>query len=163
MPKQAVLAIGGNLGDRVATLDSAVAAIGAHPDIKVLKRSPNVESVALTEAGLDDSLPAYLNGVVLISTTLKPKKLLDALRQIESDHGRVRLERWGSRTLDIDIVAYEGVIKASKHLTIPHPRAHERAFVLVPWSMIEPAAVLPGYGPIANLIEDLSEKVKVLA
>ena len=163
MPKQAVLAIGGNLGDRAATLDSAVAAIDAHPAIQVLKRSPNVESVALTPSGFDESLPAYLNGVVLVSTTLKPKKLLDALRQIETDHGRVRVERWGSRTLDIDIIAFDGVIKAGKNLTIPHPRAHERAFVLVPWLMLDADAVLPGYGPIAALIEDLHEEIRVVA
>jgi 2-amino-4-hydroxy-6-hydroxymethyldihydropteridine diphosphokinase len=161
--RQAVLAIGGNLGDREGTLASAVAAIKAHPKISVKQVSPLVESVALTEAGLDNTLPSYLNGVVLVETELKPSGLLDAVRQIESDHGRVRVERWGSRTLDIDIITFEGVLKSSKKLTLPHPRASERAFVLVPWLMADPKAVLPGYGLVANLVDGLTEEVRVVS
>ncbi len=165
MPKarKAVLALGGNLGDRQATLDSAVAALRDHEGLRVTSVSPFVESVALTEAGLDSSMPSYLNAVVLVETTLKPKQLLEAVRQIESDHGRVRVERWGSRTLDVDIITYQGVLKSSKKLTLPHPRAAERAFVLVPWLMADPAAILPGYGSVARLVEDLSEEVRVVA
>ena len=161
--KSAVLALGGNLGDRQATLDSALAALRGQEGITVKTVSPFVESVALTEAGLDSTLPSYLNAVVLIETTLKPKKLLAAIHQIESDHGRVRIERWGSRTLDIDIVCFEGVIKSSKELTLPHPRASERAFVLVPWLMADPVAVLPGYGSVANLVDGLTEEVRVVS
>ena len=162
-PRSAVLALGGNLGDRQATLDSAVASLRGQQGISVITVSPFVESVALTEAGLDSTLPSYLNAVVLIETTLKPEKLLDVIHQIESNHGRVRIERWGSRTLDIDIVCFEGVIKSSKKLTLPHPRASERAFVLVPWHMADPAAVLPGYGSVASLVDGLTEEVRVVS
>ncbi|MEN9753483.1 MAG: hypothetical protein RL670_1174, partial [Actinomycetota bacterium] len=140
-----------------------VSALRAHPEIKVLKQSPYVESVALTLSGLDTSLPEYLNGVVVVETTLKPKKLLAALREIETQHGRVRIERWGSRTLDIDIVTYEGVVKVGNKLTIPHPRAHERSFVLVPWLLLDADAVLPGYGRVADLAEGMSDQLRVLA
>ena len=162
-PRRAVLALGGNLGDRPATLESALAALRGQEGITVKTVSPFVESVALTEDGLDSTLPSYLNAVVLIETTLKPKKLLDVIHQIESDHGRVRIERWGSRTLDIDIVTFEGVIKSSKKLTLPHPRASERAFVLVPWLMADPVAVLPGYGSVAILVDGLTEEVRVVS
>jgi 2-amino-4-hydroxy-6-hydroxymethyldihydropteridine diphosphokinase len=162
-PRRAVLALGGNLGDRQATLESALESLRGQDGILVKVVSPFVESVALTEAGLDSTLPSYLNAVVLIETTLKPKKLLAAIHQIESDHGRVRIERWGSRTLDIDIVTFEGVIKSSKKLTLPHPRASERAFVLVPWLMADPVAVLPGYGSVAILVDGLTEEVRVVS
>ena len=161
--KLAVLALGGNLGDRKATLESAVSAIRSLEKSNLVTVSPFVESVALTEAGLDSSLPSYLNAVVLVETSLKPKRLLEAVRQIESDHGRVRVERWGSRTLDIDIVTYQGVLKSSKKLTLPHPRAAERAFVLVPWLLADANAVLPGYGSVAQLVEGLSEEVRVVS
>ena len=161
--RQAVLALGGNLGDRAATMQSAIEALRQHPKISAVRPSPFVESVALTEAGLDDSLPAYLNGVVLIETTLKPKRLLEVVREIESAHGRVRLERWSSRTLDIDIIAYQGELRSDKKLTIPHPRAAERAFVLVPWLMVDPKAVLPGYGPVAALAADMQDQVRPVA
>ena len=151
------------MGDRQATLESALESLRGQDGILVKVVSPFVESVALTEAGLDSTLPSYLNAVVLIETTLKPKKLLAAIHQIESDHGRVRIERWGSRTLDIDIVTFEGVIKSSKKLTLPHPRASERAFVLVPWLMADPVAVLPGYGSVAILVDGLTEEVRVVS
>jgi 2-amino-4-hydroxy-6-hydroxymethyldihydropteridine diphosphokinase len=100
-----------------------------------------------------------MNGVVQIMTTLKPKELLTEIRRIETEHGRIRIERWGSRTLDIDIVTYGDVLKATKDLTIPHPRAFERAFVLVPWALLDPQAILPGYGKVAELAEPLKEQV----
>lgn len=113
----------------------------------------------MTETGIDESKPNYLNGVVRIETSLKPKELLAEIRRIESDHGRVRLERWGSRTLDIDIVTFGDELKVGKELTIPHPRAFERAFVLVPWAMLEPDAVLPGHGLVSELAEPMKDQV----
>jgi 2-amino-4-hydroxy-6-hydroxymethyldihydropteridine diphosphokinase len=108
---------------------------------------------------VDETKPNYLNGVVQIQTTLKPKELLEEIRRIETEHGRVRLERWGSRTLDIDIITYGDVLKAGKELTIPHPRAFERAFVLVPWAMLEPDAVLPGHGSVKELAAPMQKEV----
>lgn len=160
-PAIAVLALGGNLGDVSKTIESAVAELNATEGIKVKKVSPIVESEALTEAGIDSSKPNYLNAVVQVKTSLKPKALLDRVREIETSHGRVRLARWGSRTLDIDIITYGDEIKHSKTLTIPHPRAYERAFVLVPWSLIDPDAVLPGHGRVGDLAETMQSQVRV--
>ena len=157
------MALGGNLGDRRATIKSAIRAIKGLEGVVLIAKSPLVESHALTELGQDTSRPNYLNGVVEIETTVKPGDLLDAVRKIEQDHGRIRLERWGSRTLDIDIITYGNVIKAGKRLTLPHPRAFERAFVLVPWALMNPAAVLLGHGKVAELAEPIKDQVWISA
>jgi 2-amino-4-hydroxy-6-hydroxymethyldihydropteridine diphosphokinase len=158
-PVLAILAIGGNLGKRRKTIRSGLKSLAATKGISKVICSPLVESSAVTEEGVDESKPNYMNGVVQIMTTLKPKELLTEIRRIETEHGRIRLERWGSRTLDIDIVTYGEVLKATKELTIPHPRAFERAFVLVPWSLLDPQAVLPGYGKVAELAEPIKNQV----
>ncbi len=147
----AVLSLGSNLGDREANLRSAVAAIAAIPGVVVDAVSGIVETAALKPSGVDDSAPAYLNAVVRVSTTLTPGQLLTALATIESDHGRVREVRWGDRTLDIDIVTYGELQQDDRELTLPHPRAAERSFVLVPWLEIEPDAALPGIGRVDGL------------
>lgn len=158
-PVLAILAIGGNLGKRRKTIRSGLKALAATKGISKVLCSPLVESSAVTEEGVDESKPNYMNGVVQILTTLKPKELLTEIRRIETEHGRIRLERWGSRTLDIDIITYDDVLKATKELTIPHPRAFERAFVLVPWALLDPQAVLPGYGKVSDLAEPLKDQV----
>lgn len=159
---RSILALGGNLGDRTATIKSAIRALKDADGVKVLERSPLVESFAMTESGIDKTRPNYLNGVVEIETTLKPGELLDLVRQIEQSHGRVRLERWGSRTLDIDIITYGQLIKVGKRLTLPHPRAFERAFVLVPWALMNPDALLAGHGRVAALAEPIKDQVWVV-
>lgn len=161
-PVRAILAIGGNLGKRRKTIRSALKALAVTPGIKKVLCSPLVESVAVTEAGIDETKPNYLNGVVQIQTTLKPKELLEEIRRIETEHGRVRLERWGSRTLDIDIITYGDVLKSGKELTIPHPRAFERPFVMVPWAMLDPDAVLPGHGSVKTIAATMQDQVSVL-
>ena len=158
-PVLAILAIGGNLGKRRKTIRSGLKALAATKGISKVLCSPLVESSAVTEEGVDESKPNYMNGVVQILTTLKPKELLTEIRRIETEHGRIRLERWGSRTLDIDIITYDDVLKATKELTIPHPRAFERAFVLVPWALLDPQAVLPGYGKVSDLAEPIKDQV----
>ena len=158
-PVRAILAIGGNLGKRRKTIRSGLKSLAATKGISKVVCSPLVESSALTEDGIDDSKPNYMNGVVQIVTTLKPKELLTEIRRIETEHGRIRLERWGSRTLDIDIITYGDVLKATRELTIPHPRAFERSFVLVPWALLDPEAVLPGYGKVAELAEPIKDQV----
>ena len=163
MPVRSVLALGGNLGDRKKTIKSAIRSLKAVEGIVVIAKSPLVESHALTEGGLDESKPNYLNGVVEIDTTLKPGELLDAVRQIEVEHGRIRLERWGSRTLDIDIITYGNLIKSGKRLELPHPRAFQRSFVVVPWALMNPTAILPGHGKVADLAEPLKHEVWISA
>ena len=157
--KIAVLALGSNLGDRGETLHSAIDQLGAHPKIRVLEQSPLVESIAVTESGLDESKPNYLNGVIKIATKLNPQKLLKATSDVELSHGRVRERRWESRSLDIDIITFENKKQVTKNLTLPHPRANERAFVLVPWSLMDPEAELVGFGKVSELAEPIKNQV----
>lgn len=152
-----MLALGSNLGDRGDHLRRAAQELGQVPGIKLVKLSPLVESFAVTPAGIDESRPKYLNAVLLVETSLKPKELLAACRLVESDHGRVRVEKWGSRTLDVDIITYGTTLKTGKELTLPHPRAYQRSFVLVPWSLADPHAILPGHGSVAELVDQLPE------
>ena len=159
MAEQAVLALGGSRGDRKKTIKSAIKHIKDLEGVVVVKKSPLFESFAATADGPDEKAPRYLNGVIQIETTLKPGVLLTRLREIETNHGRVRLERWGSRTLDIDIITYGQEIKVGKKLTLPHPRAYERAFVMVPWAAMDPSAKLLGHGSVAALAEDLKSQV----
>ena len=161
MKVKAVLALGGNLGDRRATIEGAVSELAKTEGIKVKAASELYETVALTLSGLDESQPSYLNAVVEISTTLKPKALLAVCNQIENLFGRVRLARWAPRTLDIDIIVYGSELIETKTLVVPHPRAFERSFVLVPWLSIDPDAVIPGRGRIADLVAELDDVVVV--
>jgi 2-amino-4-hydroxy-6-hydroxymethyldihydropteridine diphosphokinase len=96
--------------------------------------------------------PDYLNAVVLADVTIASDQLLDRLHEVEAAFDRVRPVRWGPRTLDIDIVTVAGERSDDPNLTLPHPRAHERAFVLAPWHDADPDAVLPGHGPVADLL-----------
>lgn len=155
----AILALGSNLGDRGETIHSAVEQLSSHPKIRVLEQSPLVESIALTESGPDDSEPNYLNGVIKIATKLGPTKLLKATSAVEHAHGRVREKRWESRSLDIDIISYQDKKRSSRNLTLPHPRAHVRAFVLVPWSLMDPEAQLIGFGSVKDLAEPIKNQV----
>ena len=141
---KAVLALGSNLGDRGATVVEAVRQLALVEGIEVVAASTLAETVALTVHGPDPSAPGYLNGVVIIDTSLSPEELLDAANAIEADLGRVRGERWADRTIDIDLVDVEGVTRSTEHLTLPHPRAAERAFVLAPWLSLDTDARLNG-------------------
>ena len=146
--RRAVLSVGSNLGDRLGTLQGCVQAIGALPDTDVLARSPVYETAPVG----GPAQPDYLNAVLIIDTGLAPRALLTATQRIEADFGRVRAERYGPRTLDIDIISYDEEVSGDPVLTLPHPRARERAFVLAPWRDVDPAAVLPGHGPVAALL-----------
>jgi 2-amino-4-hydroxy-6-hydroxymethyldihydropteridine diphosphokinase len=150
-PVAAVIALGSNLGDREQTLRSAFGALAAVDGVSVVAASGIVETPALRLDGVDHTAPAYLNAIVTVETTLAPLALLEALNRIEDEHDRVRDIRWGDRTLDLDLVSVAGVTLASERLTLPHPRAHERGFVLVPWLDADPDATLPGHGRIAEL------------
>ncbi|MEY2676298.1 MAG: hypothetical protein RL510_318 [Actinomycetota bacterium] len=155
----AILALGGNLGNPREQITEATDALNQTQGIRVTARSPLVESFAVTEAGIDENAPRYLNGVVEVETSLEPEELLQKTRELEQAAGRTRETRWGPRTLDIDIIAYDRIDLKTDDLTIPHPRAHERAFVLVPWSLMQPDAELPGRGRVADLAKPLAEEV----
>ena len=161
MKVRAIIALGGNLGDRKKNIRSAIRAIKSLRGVTLIAKSPLVESHAVTEGGVDKTKPNYLNGVIEIETDLKPGELLDALMEIEQELGRVRIDRWGSRTIDLDIITYGNLIKSGKRLEIPHPRAYQRAFVLVPWALMNPSAVLPGHGRVAELAESIKDQVWV--
>ncbi|MGV8858098.1 2-amino-4-hydroxy-6-hydroxymethyldihydropteridine diphosphokinase [Rhodoglobus sp.] len=147
-----VLALGSNLGNRESTLRDAVHAISRIDGVSVDAASSVVQTPALKVAGVDHSAPPYLNAVVLARSALEPHALLEQLQRIETEHGRVRDERWGDRTLDIDIVTFAHLLIDDEVLTIPHPRAAERAFVLVPWLQLDPEAALPGLGRASELL-----------
>jgi len=151
-PVVAVVALGANLGDRAATLDAAVTALRALPLVDAVVTATPVESVAVTLNGPDAAAPAYLNSVALVTTRLAPTVLLDYLHAIEARHGRERRTRWGDRTLDLDLIAYGDVSSSSERLTLPHPRAAERDFVLAPWADIAPDAEIPGRGRVTELL-----------
>ncbi len=161
MKAVAVLSLGANLGDRRATIEAAIGRIAKTSGIKLLKQSEIYESVALTDSGYDPEQPSYLNAAVQVETTLKPKALLAALNEIENEFGRIRIQRWAPRTLDIDIITYGFELIETKSLIVPHPRAFERSFVLVPWLEIDPDAILPGRGSVADLVSELSDSVAV--
>ena len=150
-----VIALGTNLGDRDATLDDAVAALRRLPGLSVDGVSSIHETVAVTVDGPDASRPRYGNRVLVGRTELSPEDLLDALLRIERAFGRVRAERWGDRTLDLDLIAQGGRVVDMPGLVLPHPRAHERDFVLRPWLEADPDAVLPGRGRVRHLLAAL--------
>jgi 2-amino-4-hydroxy-6-hydroxymethyldihydropteridine diphosphokinase len=151
---RAVLSVGSNLGDRLGTLQGCVQAIGGLADTDVLAISPVYETDPV-----GPPQPDYLNAVLAVATGLGPRALLAATQRIEADFGRVRpagAVRFGPRTLDIDIISYDEETSDDPVLTLPHPRAHERAFVLAPWHDLDPAAAVPGRGPVAALLAALS-------
>jgi len=158
-----VVALGANLGDRESTLRSAVADVAAIPGVFDVVASRPVESVAVTTHGLDDTKPTYLNAVLTLETSREPHDLLDELQRIENAHGRVREERWGDRTLDLDVIAIDDLTLDTDRLTVPHPRAGDRSFVLEPWLEIDRDAHLPGLGPVAVIAATLDDAVVIVA
>jgi len=157
VPARAVVALGANLGDRAATLEAALADLKRLPLVDEVRASAAVESVAVKADGPDAGAPAYLNAVALVTTRLAPSVLLAFLHAIETRHGRERRERWGDRTLDLDLIAYGDVVSRDALLTLPHPRAAEREFVLVPWLSLDPDAELPGSGRVDALLAQLRD------
>ena len=154
---EAVVALGANLGDRVATLRAAVAELERLPLTSGVRAAAAIESVALKPEGPDASAPAYLNTVALVTTRLAPTVLLSYLHGIEARHGRERIEHWGDRTLDLDLIAYGDARSDGPDLFLPHPRAAERDFVLAPWLALDPDAELPGQGRVDALLARLRE------
>ncbi|KRE53429.1 2-amino-4-hydroxy-6-hydroxymethyldihydropteridine pyrophosphokinase [Arthrobacter sp. Soil736] len=138
---RAVLALGSNLGERNDTLTEAVADLVDRPEVRLLAVSPVVQTKAV---GGPAGQPDFLNMVISVETSLEPLELLKHCQAVENKHLRVREVHWGPRTLDVDIIVYGDLQSSDPVLTVPHPRAAERAFVLYPWSVIEPSATLNG-------------------
>jgi 2-amino-4-hydroxy-6-hydroxymethyldihydropteridine diphosphokinase len=146
---RAFIGLGGNLGDVRMRLESAIHAIDAVPGMRVTARSRFYR----TPPWGNVSQPEFLNAAVEISTTLEPVALLDALLTIEREAGRVRDgERWGPRTLDLDLLAYADEVIDDERLSVPHPRIAERAFVLLPLADIAADLILPGLGRVSDLL-----------
>lgn len=137
-----ILALGSNLGERNDTLSTAVADLVDPPEVRLLGVSPVVQTKAV---GGPEGQPDFLNMVMAVKTTLTPLELLKHCHEIEQKHHRTREVRWGPRTLDVDIIVFGDLASDDPVLTIPHPRAAERAFVLYPWSLLEPHARLNGH------------------
>jgi 2-amino-4-hydroxy-6-hydroxymethyldihydropteridine diphosphokinase len=147
---RAVLSLGSNLGNSAEILSSAAEALNEVSEIIALS------SFYLTRPVGGPPQPDFLNAVVVIDTNLEPEELLMVAQAIEAAHGRERTVdtvKWGPRSLDIDLIKCDELIFNSSDLTIPHPRAHEREFVLRPWLEIDPTATLPGFGQISGLLE----------
>jgi 2-amino-4-hydroxy-6-hydroxymethyldihydropteridine diphosphokinase len=145
---RAVLSIGSNLGDRLAHLRGVVAALDP------LAVSPVYETAPWGGVEQDD----YLNAILIVADDRTDAYgWLARAHELEQAAGRVRDVRWGPRTLDVDVIDVDGTVSADPELTLPHPRAAERAFVLVPWRDVDPEAVLTGHGRIADLISDSTD------
>jgi 2-amino-4-hydroxy-6-hydroxymethyldihydropteridine diphosphokinase len=147
---RAVLSLGSNLGNSAEILSSAAEALNEVSEVIALSSFYQTRPVG------GPPQPDFINAVIIIEANLEPEELLLVAQAIEGAHGRERNEitvKWGPRFLDIDLIKCDEMLINSPDLTIPHPRAHEREFVLRPWNEIDPAATLPGFGAISQLLE----------
>ncbi len=143
-----VVALGANLGDPFPTLGRALSLLAAHEEWRLLA----VSSVYVTDpVGGPPGQPDYLNAVAIAEVPFSAQTLLGLFHVVEAACGRVRENRWEARTLDLDLISYGDLVMDSPGLTLPHPRAHERSFVVQPWLEIDPHAALPGIGRIDRL------------
>ncbi|WP_315584506.1 2-amino-4-hydroxy-6-hydroxymethyldihydropteridine diphosphokinase [Actinomyces viscosus] len=155
-PIGVVFSLGANVGAVVESLRAAVHGLKAAEGIEVTQVAPLARTVAVVAEGAEPQ-PDYLNTVVTAMTTLSPRELLELCHSLEAAAGRVRTEPWGVRTLDVDLIEVEGVASADPALSLPHPRAAERAFVLVPWSQADPFAELAGHS-VSELAENAPDR-----
>jgi 2-amino-4-hydroxy-6-hydroxymethyldihydropteridine diphosphokinase len=153
MMKRAYVGLGANLGDARAALDAAFNALAALPRTRLVERSSIWRS-----APIDSSGPDYLNAVAMLETQLEAEPLLDALLAIEAQHGRERPYRNAPRTLDLDLLWLDGLVLDTPRLMLPHPRMHERAFVLAPLLELWPDGALPGKGRLDALLAGVPDQ-----
>ncbi len=146
---KAVISLGANIGNPKGNLDLALALLRESTDLKAVSNYYETDPIGGPEQ------PRYLNAVCLIESELPALDLLSLLHGIEKSLGRERIEMWGPRTIDLDLIQYGEILSQDQELTLPHPRAHERRFVLEPWFEIEPDAILITHGKIRNLLEQL--------
>jgi 2-amino-4-hydroxy-6-hydroxymethyldihydropteridine diphosphokinase len=150
--RRAALALGANLGDRLAALQYAVDGLAATDGVRLVA----VSSVYETDpVGGPGEQPDYLNAVAVVDTSLRPDELLARAHALEDAAGRVRVVRWGPRTLDVDVLAVGSETADTESLQLPHPRVAERAFVLVPWADVDPTFDVPGLGAVSELLARL--------
>jgi 2-amino-4-hydroxy-6-hydroxymethyldihydropteridine diphosphokinase len=143
---RAYVGLGANLGDREGTIRAAVADL---PGVVAVSTLRETDPVGIT------AQPRFLNGVAALETELAPRELLDALLAVERRLGRERGKRWGPRTIDLDLLLYGDEVIDEDGLTIPHPRLHERRFVLEPLADLAPKLVVPGHGRVKDLLAKL--------
>lgn len=161
MTRLAWIALGSNLGDRATILEGAIRALGDTPGIAVASRSSFHETAPV---GGPSGQGAFLNAAVGLETSLGPLELLDRLRAIEAEAGRERVARWGSRTLDLDLLLYDDAWEARPRLALPHPRMAVRRFVLAPLAEIAPGVIHPPTGrTIRDLLANLDRAPRGLA
>jgi len=157
MPVRAYVGLGGNVGGAEETLRAAIRAFDALPSTRLVRASRLYRTPAWGRV----EQPDFVNAVAAIDTTLAPRALLDALLGIERAHGRERnadAERWGPRTLDLDLLLYGDAEVDEPGLHVPHPHLHERAFVLVPLCEIAPEAVIPGHGTVRDVRRQVADE-----
>ena len=143
---RAYVGVGANLGDREATIRDALAALPGVVAVSTLRETDPV--------GVVDQ-PRFLNGAAALETELSPRELLDLLLEVERGLGRERGERWGPRTIDLDLLLHGDDVVDEPGLTVPHPRLHERRFALEPLLDLDPDLVVPGRGPVIDLLARL--------
>lgn len=146
---QVYIGIGSNLDNPIAQVQQAITELQQLPHSQYLKTSSLYQSSPLDAT----AQPDYINAVSLLMTALTPEQLLTALHTIEDQHGRVRTERWGPRTLDLDLLLYGEKNIRQPDLIVPHAGLHERSFVLYPLQELNPNLLIPGYGPILHLVQ----------
>ena len=161
VPRAVVLALGGNLGNVPVTLRRAIDEMSSWDGLEITQVSPLVRTRAVLRPGQKPQ-PDYWNAVAMGTLSMAPLDLLDRIHELEARLGRVRHEVWGSRTIDIDIIQIDGVSSDDPRLTLPHPRAHQRAFVLSPWLMTQPKAELSGFGAASELIAQAPDRGGIL-
>jgi len=147
---KAVVALGANIGNPKEQMDLAIAMLRESTDVIALSSYYTTKPVGGPEQ------PDYINAVCILESELPATELLSLLHGIEKSLGRERIEKWGPRTIDLDLVQYGGLLSSATELELPHPRAHERRFVLEPWHEIEPDAILLTHGKISELLAQLS-------
>jgi 2-amino-4-hydroxy-6-hydroxymethyldihydropteridine diphosphokinase len=148
---RAYVGLGANLGPSEVTILRAVELLGATEGVEVLELSRLRETEPV---GVVDQ-PAFLNGAVALETSLSPEELLDVMLRIERELGRVRGERWGPRTIDLDLLVYGDAIVDAPGLRVPHPRLHERKFALEPLAELDPELDIPGLGKVSDALARL--------
>jgi 2-amino-4-hydroxy-6-hydroxymethyldihydropteridine diphosphokinase len=146
---KAVIALGANIGDPQEQMDLAVAMLREATDFKVVSDYFSTKPVS------DIAQPDYLNAVCIVESELPATDLLALLHGIEKTLGRERKEHWGPRTIDLDLIQYGSLLSSADELQLPHPRAHERRFVIEPWHSIEPDAILLTHGKISEILEQM--------
>jgi 2-amino-4-hydroxy-6-hydroxymethyldihydropteridine diphosphokinase len=144
---RAVIALGSNLGNRELNIDSAIAELAKIIEITHLSTNHETDPVGGPEQ------PKYLNAILIAETHLDPHELLISMLEIENKLGRKREIHWGPRTIDLDLIVVGDEVVVSDVLVLPHPRAHERKFVLEPWLEIDPTAQIPGLGSVESILQ----------